>query len=443
VDEEQGLGAGLIVAQLVDIDTHGRLAPDEEARRVLADRAGRFALLPTAPDILLLTRRPAVGGVAPAPKCILAGDLSAFPVADFVAFMHQMRLSGLLTVATGGVERSISFKQGEVRGARSESHLEQIGEVVIRLGYVTREQLESIEPGAKLFGRTLVEKGYLKASELMKCLEEQVTAVFHAVLIAKEGVFHLLDQGDLEVPGVPLSIDTYGLLMDGIRRIDEMSLFTSKIPGAHAFLRRREPKRPITLQPMEQTLLDLVDGRRRVSDVAQAAHLSDFEALKILFHLAETGHVEAVTAPSADGPQPAGAFVAAADVTAAVNDALKQVAAAAERAGALDAALATARAWLAEPPPRYAPIMKRIPIETDFTLDETAVLGKLAPLRGAALRRLEPSGSGVRYLRESLRELLFLLLLAVGERLGPEEDEALALEVKRRLEAVGGLGSAP
>ena len=45
-----------------------------------------------------------------------------------------------------------------------------------------------------------------------------------------------------------------------IRRIDEMSLFKARIPGPDAFLRRREPKRAVTLKPVEQGLLALVDG---------------------------------------------------------------------------------------------------------------------------------------------------------------------------------------
>ena len=72
--------------------------------------------------------------------------------------------------------------------------------------------------------------------------------------------------------------------MDGIRRIDEMSLFRARIPGPYAFLRRREPRRPMTLKPTEQTLLGLVDGRRTVAEIATAAHASEFDATKILYH---------------------------------------------------------------------------------------------------------------------------------------------------------------
>ena len=114
------MGARLTVKPLgLDVDAHGRIAPQsDEARRALADRAGRFLLLPSAGDLLVARRTPAIGGATPArPRCILAGDLTGVPIADFFAFVHQSRLSGVLTVVAEAVERSIAFQDGEVRSA--------------------------------------------------------------------------------------------------------------------------------------------------------------------------------------------------------------------------------------------------------------------------------------------------------------------------------------
>src|SRR5690242_4212844 len=121
----------------LDLDAHGRVAAQgDPARRALADRAGRFVLLPSAADLLVARRTPATGATAGRPRCILAGDLSAFPIADFIAFMQQARLSGQLTVAGVGAERAIGFHEGEVRSAQSSAAGERVGEVAVRLGYV-------------------------------------------------------------------------------------------------------------------------------------------------------------------------------------------------------------------------------------------------------------------------------------------------------------------
>ena len=99
------------------IDAHGRVATRaDDVRRELADRAGTFELLPSAPDLLLAVRVPAFGGPTPAPGVTLAGDLAAFPLADFLGFVHQARMTGTLTVLAGGGSRSVSFREGRVSG---------------------------------------------------------------------------------------------------------------------------------------------------------------------------------------------------------------------------------------------------------------------------------------------------------------------------------------
>ena len=52
--------------------------------------------------------------------------------------------------------------------------LERVGEVAVRLGYVTHDRLDAIDPGGKRFGKALVEQGLLSASELWRCFHEQV-----------------------------------------------------------------------------------------------------------------------------------------------------------------------------------------------------------------------------------------------------------------------------
>jgi hypothetical protein len=423
-----------------DIDPHGRVAPgDDVVRRTLADRAGRFLLLPSVPDLLVARRTPSAGGPATGMRCILAGDLCAFPVADFIGFLHGANLSGTLTVSAGGVDRAVVFKDGEVRGAVSEGPGERIGEVALRLGFVKQAQLEAALGAAagRPFGKVLVEMGFIAPADLWKSFHEQVAGVFHAILQAREGVFALVDQGDLELPPMPLAVNTQQLLMDGIRRLDEMGLFRSRIPGPSAFLRRRQPRRPVALKPLEEKLLQLVDGRRRLSDIAREAHLSEFDATKVLFHLAEAGYVEAVADPvvevAADPDTRLGGI--ASGMNAIYRTVVLQVSA----AGSLEPFLAAVKGFLADPLSPHAPLWKGLAMTRDGALEVPALLGNAASLRGPALARLEPSGDPARFLFDAMRELLFFLLFQAGERLGRDADEALSSEVKRRLEALGGL----
>jgi hypothetical protein len=421
----------------LDIDAHGRVAAQTDpARRALADRAGRFVLLPSAADLLVARRTPATGATSARPRCVLAGDLSAFPIADFIAFMQQARLSGVLTVTGDGAERTIGFQEGEVRSAQSSAAGERVGEVAVRLGYVTETQVSEATRSGRPIGKALIDLGFLTPNDLYKCLHEQVAAVFHALLLTKSGTFTLVDE-EPERPAAPLAVSTQSLLMDGIRRIDELSLFQARIPGPAAVLRRREGGRAQTLRPTENALLALVDGRRTVAEIATAAHLNEFDATKILFHLAEAGLLEAVA--GAAGPATEAERVPA--IVAGMNELLRsvgQAVPAGARAGFLDAAQRFL--WDAASP--FAPLLRELTVSGDGGVDEGALLEAVSGLDAAALSSMEPSGSPGRVVLEALREALFFWLFLAGERVSPDADEALGRAVKQRLAPLDALVTA-
>jgi hypothetical protein len=424
-------------APQLDVDAHGRIAAaDEGARRALADRAGRFALLPSAPDLLVACRTPAAGGAAPRPRCVLAGDLSAFSIADFVAFVHGSKLSGALVVSAGGAERRVSFRDGEVRGAASDAPGERLGEVAVRLGFLGEDALAAALASGRPLGKVLVERGHLTPSDLWRCLHEQVAAVFHAILLSREGVFALLDCE--EEGGTTLSVNTQSLLMDGIRRIDEMSLFRARIPGPGALLRRREPRTAVTLTPAEGALLELVDGRRSLAEVARAAHQGEFDATKTLYHLAEAGYVE--VAPQAAPAERFGSDEEGLSALAgAMNAILRTIAAAVAETSALDPFLTGVRTFLADPAGRHAPLWRGLAPGRDGGVDAGVLARSAAALDPEVLAGFGPGAGPRQALGEALRELVFFYLFQAGERLPRDADERLSREVKRRFAALEAL----
>jgi hypothetical protein len=429
------VGTGLMPKLHVDIDARGRVVPrSAEARRALAGRAGRFELLPSASDLLVARRTPAVGGTAPTPRCILAGDLAGFPIADFFALVHQSRLSGVLTVAAEGVERAVSFQRGEVRSARSTASGERIEEVVVRLGYATEAQIARASADGRPVEKALVEDGVVGANDMWKCLHEQVIAVFHAVLLSPAGTFFVVD-GEASDHGTPLTVNTQSLLMNGLRRIDELSLFQARIPGPHVVVRRRAPPRPTALRPAEDALLDLVDGARTVAELATGAHLSEFDATKLLHHLVEAGYVEVVAAPLAG----ASAEARVAAILSTVNGLLRAITAAVPvdaRGGFLDAA----RQFLREDRGAFSPLLAGLAPAADGSLDEAELSTRLAALDRAALERVDPSGDPAAVLLGSLREALSFWLFLAGGRVAPGVDDSLALAAKRELARLAGGG---
>ena len=71
-------------------------------------------------------------------------------------------------------------------------------------------------------GKALVEKGLLQAHDLFKCLTEQVSEIFHTMMLAREGAFVCIDQDLDDKPQHTVNVSMQSLLMDSIRKIDDL-----------------------------------------------------------------------------------------------------------------------------------------------------------------------------------------------------------------------------
>jgi hypothetical protein len=180
-----------------------------------------------------------------------------------------------------------------------------------------------------------------------------------------------------------------------------------------------------------------VDGRRTVAEVATAAHLNEFDATKVLFHLAEAGLLEVVA--GAAGPATEAERVPA--VVRAMNELLRRVAQAVPpgaRAGFLD----EAQRFLWDATGPFAPVTRGVAVGGDGALDEAALAGAVLALDGGARAALERSGSPARIALAALREALFFWLFLAGERVTREVDEALGRAIRQKLGPVEALADA-
>ncbi len=453
------LGGRLTLDPRYSLDNFGNLTPDDPAgRQALAEKgSGRFTLVRTAPDLLCLVRSPTQGGQLQPPRAVLVGDVSAFPLADLIALLAQSRWSGVLRTQTPSGERSVFFKDGEVRGGTSDDPLDRIGEVMVRLGYVTREKLQEalLETPPSKVGRSLVERGDLQAHDLWKCLTEQVSEIFHAVLLSREGAFFLLDQ-EFDAKTVhSLNLSTQSLLMDSIRKIDEMAHFRQRIPHARVVLQRLKTDAN-KLEPEEQRVLSLLDRNMSVLDLGKLARLSEFEITKAVFRLLELKCVKVVDtgapAPAAEPPaQPSQPPVAprlkppertvptvaagkdARAVARTFNFIFREIRDEVGKRGMEKEFIAAANAALVGQALSTSPVIApNLSFDLDGNLSEQRLIEQYERVKA----QLGPEPLAA--LRQALSDVMFFLLFQAGELLGTREDENLAKRVKELLATLDG-----
>jgi hypothetical protein len=227
---------------------------------------------------------------------VLAGDMSEMQPSDLLNFLHQGRRTGVLLTRSDGVERGIVLIEGDVAWACSTSPGERLGELLARIGLADRAKIEALlrEQAAtgerKRLGQLLLDRGALGPDALARGLRHQVNEIFLGLLVARSGSFVFLRGLDREQLPSILALDTQGMLLDGLRRLDEMELYRTRVPSSDLKLkvaRRASPTDVLT--PEQLQVLELADGQRTLGDIATASALGEFEATKAAYNLLELG----------------------------------------------------------------------------------------------------------------------------------------------------------
>ena len=415
-------------SDFITLGLDGRLLADEEqVGERLRGMTGRFRWMPSAPDAVLLVRAPAQGGVSSAPRVALMGDLAFTSLAEILEFLHQGRKTGTLRAVLSGGERAVVLHEGSVRGAFSDSPEDSLSETCLRLGLVSRTQVEQVaaaQPGHARVGRALVEAGALSSHDLFKAVQHQVGEIVAAMLVAREGLFVFVDESVEEraIPGVQLNAQ--GLLMDAIRRIDEMAQFRSRLPSGKLYLVRRKPAGP-QLVDDERKIYDLCNGSLTLLDIAREMRMGEFDATKIVYHLLQGGYVQASPNPA---PVEAAKRNDPADVSRVFHTIFREVVGSVATHGDPSSFLTSANAALAKEAGR-SPFLASVTLSTDGSLDWSTLTQQIAATGG-------DGASQARSVFTALSEVMFFLLFQAGEVLTPQEDEALARRVKELLASV-------
>lgn len=445
------------------VDPKGGLTSADGASS-LTGRTGYYRLQPTSPDWVVLVRSPALGGITETrPRVVLAGDCGTFPLQDLIAFLGQARWTGVLRLAAPGNERLLTLKDGEVRSAASDSVSDRIGEVMVRLGFVSRAQLEQVLSDAppSRVGKAMVERGFLKAHDLYKCLQEQITEIFHGMMLAKDGTFMLIDQ-ELDEKALVhnLSLSMQGLLMDSIRKIDEFAQFRKRVPHGKLYVIRKKASDG-KLEPEEDQLLSAADGLKTVIELGRLCKVSEFDATRIVYRLLEGQYVQvsqtaAGTVPAPSAPRPPSTAVApppepmmappdpmgqvpwaapAIDerkVLHVFNFIFREVRDEVARRGQLSMFLASANAALRGSGVSTSRVLSGLSFLPDGSLDEALVLEQYTQLKAEGQMGSEPLMS----LKQALSDVMFFLLFQAGELLESRADEELARRVKELLSSI-------
>lgn len=355
-------------------------------------------------------------------------------VIDIVNFIHETRRTGVLTVVSGALRKSIYFHQGAVIAAASNQPEDRFGNIMVRLGLITQDDLERAlrEAGPhRRIGNVLMSRGVLSTKDLWRIIRVQIEEILFSVLLVNTGELTVAHFDPATVPN-RTALNTQHVLLEGVRRKDEMEHMREELPAPDRVLVRHRHESGVTLEDNERRLYDLVDGRRTVADVCAACGLGEFESTRILHHLLKVGLVAAGSADATTQVMEAGqalSGVSANAIISAYNEAVRLIEAALRDAGHIGLIAHGVDSFFDDLDPVLGELFDGIVPASD---------GRLPPERLLTNLKISQSREKVRLLRRGLSEYARFLMFLARETLEFDIVEDLDTRVRTTLRGFDG-----
>lgn len=408
----------------IQIDESGRIyVLGSGLRRTLGELAGYYSHLPSDASLLHFQRTTSVPAYDEfRDPIILQGDIAAMgSTIEVINFVTSSQLSGNLVFVSDDTRKCLYFKNGEVRGAASNRAEDRLGEILYRFGALSREALDSAHEECRRIrrplGNFLLDRGVLTQQQLYTHVRKQVEETFYSILLINQGDFYLT-RFDVDSLPSPLSLNAQNLLMEGLRRIDEMEYFRQAIPdrSTRIALGRNEPSTRSGLGPKERTLLEALDQPSTVREVMARCRFGEFETMKQLFHLLQAGFIQVVEASehsvTASESDPTTREVAQLiDTFNSVFQRIYQAIARHGRQDSLEQGLETFLQFYG-----FAELFQDVAFDGQGRLDKVRLLQNLSSHAAEAR---------VTFVSQALNELLFFEMFAAREWLERDEQQEL------------------
>ena len=156
---------------------------------------------------------------------VLSGKISFIPLVDILELLRQRKATGILTIISGDLQKSICFKLGQIVFAESINSHDWLGEVLVKTGKLSRENLEYAtqlyrkNAGLKKLGAILVENGLISSKDLFGGLKDQVKEVIYSLFLLEEGQYQFDDHFPSTI--IQLQFDFPDLIAEIIQRIKQ------------------------------------------------------------------------------------------------------------------------------------------------------------------------------------------------------------------------------
>ncbi len=244
----------------------------------------------------------------------LVADLAVVSIADILLLLQDRLLTGMLRLAGQDASIEIWVHQGRVdfAGARGVADEFLLGHFLVRAGLLEHAKLVEVleqrraAPTGELLGADLCKRGLLKEGELKSAMAQQTTALVFEGLRWAEGrlSFHPKSELSPAAREASLGLPIDGIIMQGLRRVDEWRVIGHEISNFDmVFVRNEDKIASFDAQRLlneEALILEMVNGKNSVRDIVRQSKLGSYDVNQVLFRLLRCKLIRRRVAPMVD-----------------------------------------------------------------------------------------------------------------------------------------------
>jgi tetratricopeptide (TPR) repeat protein len=232
----------------------------------------------------------------------IKGSLREASLADVCQLLSLGQKTGCLSIADGARFGQIYFDRGRINYARIVNRRDRLGDLLVRDGALTQEQLDDVlrrqarEPDRRV-GELLVASSYISRENLTHYIRMQIEEAIYHLFTWSRGNFSFDVDARADDADIVLAINPESLLLEAARRVDEWSLIEKKIPSFDLLFgieRDRLEQSRSELTAEQHAVAHLADGTRTVQDIVDRSGLTEFAVGKALFGLIQAGFAHRV-----------------------------------------------------------------------------------------------------------------------------------------------------
>lgn len=233
----------------------------------------------------------------------LKGNLRDFSITQMLNLINLAQKTGTLAIHNQRGTAMIVFHKGKLAWAGLERKDITLSHILHQAQVITTAQFRTLRERAsnmsdKELGLLLVNSGYVTQQQVLESLQAHYTAIIMRLFAWDQGEFYFENSAIIPDDRIPVRMNLENIIIEGSRQAQELKSLKQELPNLDLALKFTE--RPgvdihtIRLSQEEWGVVNLVNPKNTIKQIAKAAKLSDLQIRRIVFSLLNAGLVELI-----------------------------------------------------------------------------------------------------------------------------------------------------